>query len=134
MSFATKPLPEKPDTVAPDGSLVRLLLEETRGSMAHFELAPGATSTAVVHRTVEELWFFLAGEGELWRRQGDYEAVVSVHRGVAISIPVGTRFQFRSVGTEALTAVGTTIPPWPGTEEAVVVAGKWTPTVPQKTR
>ena len=39
----------------PDGSLVRLLPRLASGSLAHFELAAGATSHAVTHRTVEEL-------------------------------------------------------------------------------
>lgn len=43
-----------PDAVAPDGSAVRVLLATGRGSVAHFELAPGETSVAVAHRTVEE--------------------------------------------------------------------------------
>jgi hypothetical protein len=39
--FMTKRLPVKRDTIAPDGSDVRELLELERGGMAHFELAPG---------------------------------------------------------------------------------------------
>ena len=45
--------------------------------MAHFELPPGETSTAVAHRTVEEVWFFLGGRGEMWRRQG-YAALPAI--------------------------------------------------------
>ena len=52
MGFATKHLPVEPDAVAPDGSNVRLLLSLHRGSVAHFELAPGATSKAVSHRKI----------------------------------------------------------------------------------
>ena len=59
-------LPEEPDVVAPDGSAVRILERVSRGSMAHFELAAGATSLAVRHRTVEELWYFVSGRGEMW--------------------------------------------------------------------
>ena len=55
--------------VAPDGSDVRVLLSLGGGSMAHFELAPGRVSAAVVHRTVEEIWYVLAGRGEMWRRK-----------------------------------------------------------------
>jgi mannose-6-phosphate isomerase-like protein (cupin superfamily) len=68
--FDTRQLPEVPDAVAPDGSDVRVLLRLGRGSMAHFELAPGRVSRAVAHRAVEELWYILAGQGQLWRRQG----------------------------------------------------------------
>ena len=67
-SFHTKRLPTAPDVVAPDGSDVRILLALPSGSMAHFELAPGQTSAPVAHRTVEEIWYFLRGRGEMWRK------------------------------------------------------------------
>jgi hypothetical protein len=38
--FSTKNLPSQRDTVAPDGSDVRLLSGLKKGSMIHFELAP----------------------------------------------------------------------------------------------
>jgi len=68
--FVTKRLPSKLDFRAPDGSNVRLLVSGRNGSMAHFELPPGQTSRAVAHRTVEEIWYFLAGRGEMWRKMG----------------------------------------------------------------
>jgi mannose-6-phosphate isomerase-like protein (cupin superfamily) len=98
--------------------------------MAHFELAPGQTSKAVRHRSVEEIWFVLSGRGEMWRAQTDQtEMIVPVESGVCLTIPLGTHFQFRSLGAEPLCAVGVTMPPWPGDGEAVQVAGKWEPTV-----
>ncbi len=132
--FSTKRLPDTPDAVAPDGSDVRVLLELAGGGMAHFELAPGETSTAVAHRSVEEIWFFLSGWGEMWRKQGRSEEVVAVHGGICITIPLGTHFQFRAFGRERLVAVGVTMPPWPGECEAFVVEGKWEATVPRKSR
>ena len=93
--------------------------------MAHFELPPGGTSIAVAHHRVEEIWYFLAGRGEMWRQQDGREEVVPVMAGTCITIPAGTRFQFRSVGGEPLTAVAITMPPWPGPDEAYEVPGKW---------
>jgi len=128
--FATKRLPALRDAVAPDGSDVRVLLSLAGGSMAHFALAPGQTSKAVTHRTVEEIWFVLSGRGEMWRAQtGQPETIVPVESGVCLTIPLGTHFQFRSFGAEPLTAVGITMPPWPGEDEAVVVDGKWNATI-----
>jgi mannose-6-phosphate isomerase-like protein (cupin superfamily) len=123
--FATKRQPNSPDAVAPDGSDVRILLALSAGSMAHFELAPGRTSVAVAHRTVEEIWYFLGGRGEMWRRQGDREEVVTVEAGVCVTIPLGTAFQFRCLGDQPLSAVAVTMPPWPGAEEAYAVVGRW---------
>lgn len=128
--FTTKRLPVDRDAVAPDGSDVRILLGLPGGGMAHFELAPGQTSTAVTHRTVEEIWFFLSGRGEMWRKQEGQEEIVAVEPGVCLTIPLGTHFQFRSYGDEALAAIGVTMPPWPGEGEAIVVRGKWEATVP----
>ena len=109
--FSTKCLPDIRDTIAPDGSDIRVLLDLSGGGMAHFELAPGETSTAVAHRTVEEIWFFLSGYGEIWRKQDQREEVVRVRPGACITIPLGTHFQFRSFGPEPLAAVGVTMPP-----------------------
>jgi mannose-6-phosphate isomerase-like protein (cupin superfamily) len=128
--FKTKRLPAGRDAVAPDGSDVRILLGLAGGGMAHFKLPPRQTSTAVTHRTVEEIWFFLSGSGELWRKQDTREEIVPVESGVCLTIPLGTHFQFRSTGTEPLAALGVTMPPWPGEGEAIVVRGKWEPTVP----
>ena len=111
--------------MAPDGSQVRVLLATAGGSMAHFELAEGATSLAVRHRTVDEIWFVLGGRGEMWRKLGDVEAVVPLEAGVCLTIPLGTEFQFASLGPGPLTAVAVTMPPWPGPDEAVRVAGRW---------
>jgi mannose-6-phosphate isomerase-like protein (cupin superfamily) len=128
-AFETKALPREPDAVAPDGSDVRVLLQVRGGALAHFELAAGQTSVAVRHRSVEEVWYFLSGRGEMWRRSGDREEVVAVSSGVCITIPLGTAFQFRVSGEEPLAALGVTIPPWPGTGEAELVPGRWEPTV-----
>jgi mannose-6-phosphate isomerase-like protein (cupin superfamily) len=125
MSFVTRILKEEPDAMAPDGSEVRILAATPRGSMAHFELPEGAVSKAVAHKTVEEVWFFTAGEGKLWRKNENAEETINVHPGVSISIPVGTHFQFRSDGDEPLEAIGVTMPPWPGEDEAYAVAGIW---------
>lgn len=123
--FGERPLGEKPDAIAPDGSEVRLLVALARGSMAHFRLAPGGVSRAVRHASVEELWYFVAGRGRMWRRDETGESVVEVRPGMSLDIPVGTAFQFRADGEEPLEAVGVTMPPWPGADEAIFVDGAW---------
>lgn len=127
--FAAMHLPEHPTVTAPDGSDVRVLLRTGRGSMAHFELPAGKTSLAVTHRTVEEIWYVVAGCGEMWRRQGSTEEVVALEPGVCLTIPLGTHFQFRAMPDSAVAAVGVTMPPWPGEDEAVAVSGRWQPSV-----
>src|SRR5437899_13012098 len=128
--FDTKRLSVVRDGIAPDGSDVRVLLALGRGTMAHFELPPGHTSSAVTHRTVEEIWYFLSGRGEMWLKQEGREEIIPLESGVCLTIPLGTHFQFRSLGDQALAAVSITMPPWPGDGEAFVVPGTWEPTVP----
>ena len=113
------------DAMAPDGSEVRLLVTATRGSMAPFTLAPGQVSRAVAHRSVEEVWYFLSGHGRMWRSLGEDESVLVVKAGLSINIPPGTKFQFRCDSAEPLQAIGVTMPPWPGLDEARVVQGIW---------
>ena len=123
--FATARPAARHDLLAPDGSEIRLLPQVQGGSMVHCTLPPGAASLAVTHRTVEELWYVLAGAGELWRRQGEREEVVALRPHTGHSIPLGTHFQFRNPGPEPLVFVIVTMPPWPGMDEAVRVADHW---------
>jgi mannose-6-phosphate isomerase-like protein (cupin superfamily) len=125
MSFITRARNDVPDAIAPDGSEVRILANTARGSMAEFLLPPGKISIAVAHQTVEEVWFFTQGQGQLWRKNNEAEEIVKIHPGLSISIPIGTHFQFRNDGTENLKAIGTTMPPWPGPNEAYAVKGVW---------
>jgi mannose-6-phosphate isomerase-like protein (cupin superfamily) len=122
---ADRRLPEDYDVLAPDGSEVRILASSPRGSMAHFTLTAGMVSQAVAHHTVEEIWFIVSGQGEMWRKSGNDESIVTLSAGLSLTIHVGTHFQFRNTGAEPLQAVGVTMPPWPGMDEAYTVTGKW---------
>ncbi len=121
----SKATPEEVQVIAPDGSEIRLLPVLRGGSMVHCRLPAGRVSVAVYHRTVEELWYVLKGEGELWRRWECGEEVVSLRPGTAHTIPLGTVFQFRNTGSEPLDLLIVTMPPWPGDEEAVRTGGRW---------
>jgi len=130
--FATKTLGARADATAPDGTAVRLLLSLKGGSLAHFELPAGAVSHAVTHKTVEELWYVVAGSGVLWRRSQGTESLETLKPGVAATIPLGTAFQFRADAEGPLAFVAVTMPPWPGMDEAVSVEGPWAPSVPAR--
>ena len=129
-SLAYKKLGRDPDAVAPDGTAVRLLNALEGGSFAHFELPAGAVSHAVAHRTVEEIWYFVGGVGEVWRRRGETESIADVGPGVSLTIPLGTHFQFRAGPQTPLAFVAATMPPWPGETEAFRVEGRWEATFP----
>ena len=121
----TIPLSSELTVLAPDGSEIRELVAVSGGSMVHCTLPSGATSAAVAHRTVEEVWYILQGQGQVWRKSDSAESVVDVRPGVSLSIEVGTHFQFRNTGAEPLCIIIVTIPPWPGEDEAVQVGDYW---------
>ena len=127
---ATKTLPRDYDKIAPDGAEVRILLALPGGNMSHFLLPVGRTTSAVRHRTVEEIWYILSGCGEMWRSDGETADVTTLAPGQCLTIPVGTAFQFRCVGDEPLAAVAVNLPPWPGDAEAEPTQGPWTATPP----
>ena len=121
----------EPDATAPDGSEIRLLLDERhhaqKASMVEVTLAAGQVSRPVRHRQVEEVWYVLEGHGQVWRCPPDADpksaSPLSVAPGDALSIPTGWSFQFSAARDTALRFLCVTIPPWPGEEEAVPVPG-----------
>jgi mannose-6-phosphate isomerase-like protein (cupin superfamily) len=126
--FTTKRLQKDYDYKAPDTTEIRLLPSMKGGGLAHCTLRPGHTSFPVFHKTVEEIWYFIEGEGLFARRDGDSGIweVTEVESKVSVTIPVGVQFQFRNTGDVPLRAIIVTMPPWPGKHEAVPVAkGHW---------
>ena len=113
LEFETKVLAEDYDYLAPDGSEIRLLPTMNGGGLCHCTLPPGGVSAPVSHKTVEEIWYFLEGLGQVWRKQGDVASVVDVHPDVSLTIPVETHFQFRNTGNQPLRFVITTMPSCP---------------------
>jgi len=130
MRFDTKSISDPPDAIALDGSEVRVLCGLSRGALSVFSLQFDAVARAVAHRSIEEVWYFVAGRGRMWRKLGGQEEITEVSPGLSISLPTGTQFQFRCDGAEPLTAIAAVMPPWPGEGEVYAVAGPWMPTVP----
>jgi mannose-6-phosphate isomerase-like protein (cupin superfamily) len=128
----TADLRDEPDYLAPDGSEIRLLLEDEPGGFAHCTLAPGACTQAVTHRTVDEIWFVLGGTGSIWRQGNGDSAEDLLRPGRCVTIPVGTSFQFRADGSSPLRIGIGTFPKWPGASEAEPVDGPWPVASPAK--
>ncbi len=116
----------QPDDIAPDGSEIRFLIDQRHGgqraSMVEVTLPPGQVSRPVWHDTVEEIWYILEGNGQVWRCPPDADpsavAAIGVEPGDALTIPTAWRFQFSSSPNEPLRFLCVTIPPWPGPDEA----------------
>lgn len=121
----TQKLGLTPDHIAPDGSKIFKLPDMSRGGLSICELAPGQTTQAVKHKTVEEIWYFQSGEGEVWRKLNIHEEITKVNEDISITIPLGCEFQFKNTGKDPLRFIIVTMPPWPGPDEAVQVKGRW---------
>ena len=126
----TRAFPSASDGHSPAGAEIRYLIEGETGNMIHSTVPPGQVNRATIHATVSEFWHVLSGEGRIWRRDGTGEETTVLARGVSIDIPVGTAFQYRCDGVDPLQFLCISMPPWPGEGEAVVVKGKWEPTLP----
>jgi len=113
------------DYLAPDKSEIRLLFSMHGGGLAHCVLPSQAVTQAVEHKTVEEIWYVLAGKGEIWRRKESFEQIVDLSPQTCITIPVHTQFQFRNTGKDSLVILIATMPPWPGKQEAIQVKNFW---------
>ena len=56
---------------SPLGARIRFLMEGQHGNMIHSTVPPGMTGRACRFRTIDEYWFILSGEGEIWRSAPD---------------------------------------------------------------
>jgi mannose-6-phosphate isomerase-like protein (cupin superfamily) len=113
------------DYLAPDGSEIYLLANGSKGNLCQCILPGGAKSRAISHKTVEELWYFFEGNGEVWRKGINNNLPVAVKAGTSLVIPVNTIFQFRNTGRGPLKFMIVTMPPWPGPNEATSGKGVW---------
>ena len=117
----------QPDATAPDGSEIRLLADgrhgATKSSMVEVTLPAGQVSRPVYHRTVEEIWYILEGEGHVWRCPPDAGPASVPPQAVspndALVIPTGWRFQFAASPNGPLRFLCHTTPSWPGENEAL---------------
>ena len=82
-----------PDTLAPDGAEIRVLLDRPQGaerlSLAEALVKPGERTACVSHRTIEEFWYILKGTGLFHRStlDGSREETAAVAPGNALLIP-----------------------------------------------
>ena len=127
----TRSFPSTTHGRSPAGAEVRILIEGETGSMIHSTVPPDQVNRATVHATVSEFWHVLAGEGQIWRRDASGEETTVLGRGVSIDIPVGTAFQYRCTGDDPLQFICTSMPRWPGDQEATLIEGPWEPNAPE---
>ena len=127
----TRSFPSTPDARSPAGAEIRHLIDGETGGMIHSTVPAGQVNRAAVHATVSEFWHVLSGEGQIWRRDDSGQETTDLRAGVTIDLPVGTAFQYRCTGSDALEFLCVTMPRWPGDAEATVIDGPWEPTAPE---
>ena len=120
---------------SPLGAHIRFLMDGPHGNMIHSTVPPEMVGRACRFRTIDEYWYVLSGEGEIWRSAPDgHESITRLIPGVCVDIPLGTAFQYRCTGNAPLVFTCTALPPWPGDDEAVIVDGPWVPRVDPEPR
>ena len=78
-------------------------MDGPHGNMIHSTVPSGMVGRACHFRSIDEYWYVLSGEGEVWRRAKDgHESVTRLVPGVCIDIPLGTAFQYRCTGDAPL--------------------------------
>lgn len=107
-----------------DGSLIRELMHPTRHgnttqSLAHATVAVGASTRSHYHRTSEELYHVIAGQGQISLGT----EVLELNVGDTVLITPGTPHRVRNTGTEPLQLLCCCSPPY-AHDDTVVVAGK----------
>lgn len=130
MKVTQASLGSAPVVVAPDGLTVRPLFDSDRGSLAEFRLAAGLVGRTIRHRTIEEFWHVVAGNGAVWREGINDGLPLELEPGTAFVVPPQTAFQLRA-GESDLVVIATTMPPWPGEAEVEILEGHgpWMPTM-----
>ncbi len=119
-------LPKHYQTLAPDGSQVRLLVRNTKASMAEFTLTPEAISRAIHQKVVHEFWYFLSGTGQVWVKYKGKAKIYSVHTGTSLALPNNVYFQFKNTSKKNnLAFVDVVIPPWPKKVVTTYTKGPW---------
>ena len=122
-------IPKDPDAKSPAGADIRYLMDGKTGNMIHSTVPAFQINRATVHTTVSEFWYILEGHGEIWRDDGSERGITDLIPGVAIDIPVGTKFQYRNISDVPLQFICVSMPQWPGDSEATFIEGVWEPTV-----
>jgi len=94
--------------------------------MIHSTVPPGRWAALAASGPSTNIGMSSRVEGEIWRRAPDgRESVTRLIAGVCVDIPLGTAFQYRCTGNVPLVFTCTSLPPWPGDDEAMIVDGPW---------
>ena len=106
-------LEQRESFVTADGSSIRELAgipsgNSSQQSVAEATVPPGGETVEHYHRTTEEIYLFVNGEGRM--RLGDEQA--DVRAGDTVVIPPGTKHKLWNAGSEPLVLLCCCAPPY----------------------
>lgn len=78
------------------GAEIRHILSSPPGDLTHAVCPAGHVSPTHQLPELDEAYFILAGEGEIWRGTDERSAVTRLRPGRWVQMPAGMRFQFRA--------------------------------------
>ena len=111
-AWRTAWLPREATNRSPGGaSEIRQVIQLPQGQVTHAVCAAGNVAEAAVLPERYEMFYVLAGAGELWRRAPHGEEIVSLRPGRTVEIPMGTEFQYRALDADVMFLVIVT-PMW----------------------
>jgi len=125
---ATKVIGEKPDYISPGGaSEIRELIQRPQGELTHATCPSGRISHPAALDGLYEMFFVLAGKGQVWRSGGGYEGVTRLHPGRWVAMPPGTAFQYRAEADADLVFLVMVVPGGrrSDTGHSTTAAGPW---------
>ena len=123
----TKVIGEKPNYISPGGaSEIRELIQRPQGELTHATCPSGRISHPAALDGLYEMFFVLAGKGQLWRSGGGYEGVTRLHPGRWVAMPPGTAFQYRAEADADLVFLVVVVPRWEKERYRTLDHGCWT--------
>lgn len=94
MDVKYKKLAEKYDYLAPDGSEIRLLISSSLASLDHLIVKPKTVSRAGYHKSVQEKWYIIRGEGKIWLKKYNQEQIIKLEPGFLFRLILMSIFSF----------------------------------------
>lgn len=128
MALYTCLVPLAPDE-APGGghAEIRHLVRSPQGDLTHAVCHAGAVAPTHHLPELDEMYFVLAGSGEIWRQAAGRSAVTALRPGRWVQMPAGSRFQYRASRHSSLVFLVVVMPGWRPHLFHVVEGGPWTP-------
>jgi mannose-6-phosphate isomerase-like protein (cupin superfamily) len=126
MAFSTRVLPADPDAVSPGGGAeIRQLLSSPNGDLTHAVCRAGEEAPSHHLPELDEQYFILAGEGEIWRATDDREATTTLQPGRWVELPRGMRFRYRANRGTSLVFLVVVLPSWSPERFHTLHAAPW---------